>query len=79
MQEIKNQAQALVEEYNSRLTELGVKIELSKKYFEATVKKRDTYHPQTGANLFNLLNDALAVLDEKKSANTKENEINIIA
>ena len=68
MKEIKNQAQALVEEYNSRLTELGVKIELSKKYFEATVEKRDTYHPQAGAKL---LNDALAALDEKKERKYK--------
>ena len=44
MQELKAKAQAVVDEYNRKFAALGIKIDLSKKYFEATVEKRIHNH-----------------------------------
>ena len=68
MQEIKNKAQAIVDEYNTQLSSLGIKVLLSKKYFESSVGERDTYHPNAGVSL---LNDVEAYFDKKKERKYK--------
>ncbi len=68
MQEIKNKAQAIVDEYNTQLSSLGIRVLLSKKYFESSVGERDTYHPDAGVSL---LKDVAAHLDKKKERKYK--------
>ena len=68
MQETKNKAQIIVNEYNDKLASLGIKILLSKKYFESSVGMRDTYHPDAGVGLLKSLD---ACFDKKREQKYK--------
>ncbi|MBQ7336088.1 MAG: hypothetical protein IJW92_06420 [Clostridia bacterium] len=68
MQEIKNKAQIIVDKYNTQLTSSGIKIALSKKYFESSVEERDTYHPDAGVGLLKYVD---AFFDKKKEQKYK--------
>ena len=62
MQELKAKAQAVIDEYNPKFAAHGIKIDLSKKYFEATVGQRTQHHH----SLLDFFEDWLDRKKEKK-------------
>lgn len=51
MQEFKNKILSIVDDYNTQFAEFGIKIDLSKKYFETPVMSRRISYIETGAGL----------------------------
>lgn len=68
IQELKDKVQNIISKYEERLASAGVKITVSKRYFEADVKERNTYHPDAGVRL---LNDIDRHFDKKRELKYK--------
>lgn len=66
MQEIKKKVQEILDRYEERLLLAGVRIDLSKKYFESEVSDRQTYHPDNITRLFNVISKNVERKREKK-------------
>jgi len=73
MQEIKNQAQALVDKYNDQLAAFGIRVALSKKYFESAVPTRSTYSFYAAVSLLNHID---AHFDRKREEKKYKHERN---
>ena len=69
MKELKEKAQALIDKYTPELSSKGLKILLSKRYFESNVSERSSGHYATGM----ILNSIDRARDRKKE---KENGYN---
>ena len=66
MKELKEKAQALIDKYTPELSSKGLKILLSKRYFESEVMERSGVHGFVGA-IFNSIDRARDHKEEKKN------------
>lgn len=66
MEEIKDKVQALVDGYQAQLAARGIRITVSKRYYETNVEARNTYHPEAGVRLLNSIDRYLDKKAEKK-------------
>lgn len=66
MNETKNKAQEILDRYEDRLLSAGIRIDLSKKYFESNVSDRQTYHPNNITMLINVISKDVERKREKK-------------
>lgn len=73
MQELKSKTESIVDDYNLRFAPLGIKIVLSKKYFETAVSERNTYHPDSGVRLLNQIEALFNRHNERKHKNSPNN------
>ena len=73
MQELRKKIENMVDEYNLRFAPSGIKILLSKKYFETAVRERSTYHPDSGIHLLNRIEALFNRHNERKYKNTPNN------
>lgn len=73
MEELKSKTEAIVDDYNLQFAPLGIKIVLSKKYFEIAVKERNTYHPDSGVHFLNQIEALFNRHNERKYKNSPNN------
>lgn len=78
MKELKEKAQALIDQYSPELADKGLKILLSKRYFESEVRERSGMHG-VGAIIFNSIDRARDHKEEKeKGYNYQRNKYHCI-
>jgi len=70
MKDLRKSIEELIDKYESGLTSCGIKIEVSKRYFETNVGERyGTYSAQTG--VFNIIFDDMARANDRKREKKK--------
>ena len=70
MKDLRNHAQEIIDKYEKELASSGIKIEVSKRYFETNVGERyGTYSARTG--VFNIIFDDMARANDRKREKEK--------
>ena len=70
MKDLRNHAQEIIDKYEKELASSGIKIEVSKRYFETNVGERyGTYSARTG--IFNIIFDDMARANDRKKEKEK--------
>lgn len=68
---VKDKIQNIINKYEDRLASVGVKITVSKRYFEVDVTERNTYHPVAGMRLLNYIDRYFDKKRERKYKNER--------
>jgi hypothetical protein len=55
MKDIRQRAQELIDKYEARLAACGIKIEITKRYFETNVCEESSYYRVGESNIFNII------------------------
>ena len=77
MKELKEKAQSLIDKYSSELSKNGLKIRISKRYFEQEVDERWASHGN-GQQIFNIIDRAIDDKKEKKKYYYQKNRYHTI-
>ncbi|MBQ8310924.1 MAG: hypothetical protein IJX80_07930 [Clostridia bacterium] len=73
MREIKDSAQELIDNYADALAQNGIRLAVSKRYFESTVRERNS-SANTGGVILNVIDRALDKKREEKSYHYQRNQ-----
>ena len=77
MQEFKEKVQSLIDKYSPKLSKNGLKIHISKRYFEKEVEERWSSHGK-GQQIFNIIDRAIDDRKEKKKYYYQKNRYHTI-
>ena len=77
MQEFKEKVQSLIDKYSPKLSKNGLKIHISKRYFEKEVEGRRSSHGK-GQQIFNIIDRAIDDRKEKKKYYYQKNRYHTI-
>ena len=65
MKDLRTRTKDIIDKYANELASLGIKIEVTKRYFETNVGERyETYYAQTG--IFNIIFDDISRANDHK-------------